>query len=163
MANRNKRETSGNNSGATRETSQSRQEQLTHRLSEQADVLTENAGAMARDARRMADHADSRFREAVSRRPMTSVWTGFGLGVGIGLALIALLPDDRRGRDHWSLDDLTESLRDLGGRAESLGRSAAGRASGYAHDLGGRASEYAHDLGEAASKRVRKAAGRFGL
>ena len=97
---------------------------------------------------------------------MTAVWTSFGVGVGLGLAVVALLPRDRRegwSIGGWSLDDLSGSLRDLTDRVESIGRSAARGASHYAHDLGDRASHYAHDLGDRAARRARDAAGSIGF
>lgn len=129
-------------------------EQLAERLSERSAELAEQAESLAQHAQEMAMHADQRFRRVVNRRPMTSVWTSFGLGVGLGLALVALVPARSRhgGAGGWSLDDLSGSLGDLGRRAERIGRSAAHQA-----------SDYAHDLGHSVSRRARRAADSLGF
>lgn len=129
-------------------------EQLAERLSERSAELAEQAESLAHHAQEMAMHADQRLRRTVNRRPMTSVWTSFGLGVGLGLALVALVPARSRqgGAGGWSLDDLSGSLGDFGRRAESMGRSAAHHA-----------SDYAQDVGHAVSRRARKAAGSLGF
>lgn len=162
MATRKKGSTSGGSNGRQSDLARE-QERLTRRLGERADQLTEHAQQLAAQAEGLATEAHHRTRRAVAQRPMTSVWTAFGVGVGLGLAVVALLPhrDEREGWD-WSLDDLGGTLRDLSHRVESLGRTAASRASGVAHDVGEAASGYAHDLGEAAG-RARRSAGSMRL
>lgn len=152
---------SSNNGRSTQQRARDERDRLAEQLSERADQLAGHAEDLADRAQYMTMQADRRFRAAVDRRPMTAIWTSFGVGVGLGLAVVALLPRERR--SGWSLDDLSGSLRHLGDRVEAMGRSAAHRASDYAHDLGDRASHYAHDLGDSASRRTRDAAGFFGL
>jgi ElaB/YqjD/DUF883 family membrane-anchored ribosome-binding protein len=138
-----KKSASSNNGRSPQQRLKDEQERLAEQLSERADQLAGHAEHLAERAQHLASQADRRFRGAVDRRPMTAVWTGFGVGLGLGLAIVALLPRDRR--PHWSLDDLSGSLRQLGDRVESMGRSAAHQASGYAHDLGESASRHARD------------------
>ena len=165
MATRKKGSTSGGSNGRKSDLARE-QERLTRRLGERADQLTEHAQHLAAQAEGLAAEAEHRTRRSIERRPMTSVWTAFGVGVGLGLAVVALLPhrDERAGwlPDDWSIDDLGGSLRHLSDRVESLGRTAASRASGVAHDVGDAASGYAHDLGKAAG-RARRTAGSMRL
>lgn len=155
-----KKPTSNNGRSAPQQ-SRDAQERVTAQLSERADQLAEHAEELAHQAQYMAMQADRRVRRAIDRRPMTAVWTSFGVGLGLGLVVVALAPRSRR--EGWSLGDLSGSLRHLTDRVESMGRSAAHQASGVAHSLGDRASHYAHDLGDSASKRARDAAGFLGL
>ncbi|RUL83897.1 hypothetical protein [Tautonia sociabilis] len=145
-----RKKSSSNNGRGVGQKDRQEQERLAARLSERADALAEHAEELADRAQHLAWQADHRFRGAVGRRPMTAVWTSFGLGLGLGLAIVALVPRDRR--SGWSLDDLSGSLRELGDRVEAMGRSAARGA-----------SRQAHDLGESAVRRVRDAAGFLGL
>jgi len=139
------------------------QETLTRRLSENVEELSERAEEMAARADRPALESEHRARLAIQQRPMTSVWTSFGLGVGLGLAVVAMLPRERLRSGDRAARDLAGTLRDLSERAEALGRSASREASGRARDLSGRASETARDWGETASRRAREAAGSLRL
>ncbi|QDV39007.1 hypothetical protein [Tautonia plasticadhaerens] len=156
-----RRKGSSNNGRSTQQRAQDERDRLAEQLSERADQLAGHAEDLADRAQHMAMQADRRVRGAVDRRPMTAIWTSFGVGLGLGLAVVALMPRDRR--SGWSLDDLSGSLRHLGERVEAMGRSATRQASGYAHDLGDRASGYAHDLGDSASRRAKDAAGLLGF
>lgn len=150
-----RKKSSSNNGRNVQEQAKNQKEQLAEQLSERASELADRAEYLAQHAQEMAMHADQRFRKTVDRRPMTAVWTSFGLGLGLGLAVVVLASsrrDDEWSVGGWSMDDLSDSLSDLRHRVESQGRSAAHRA-----------SDYAHDFGRSASKRVRDVAGSMGL
>ena len=146
-----RRKGSSDNGRSMQQRVRNEQERLAERLSERAEELADQAESLAHQAQEMAINADRRVRRVVDRRPMTAIWTSFGLGLGLGLVLVAVASSRSRDEEGWSLDDLSGSLGDLSRRASAIGRSVAHQA-----------SDYAQDFGKTARRRVRDVAGSLG-